>query len=278
MNWFDKPKYKNVKNREDKRLPVGLWQKCPSCFDMTLIKQLEENMYICKCDYHFRISFEKRIEILLDPNSFEEHLSNITATDPLGFFDAKSSYKEKITTTVKKLKINEGIIMGKGTIEKKPVVFGVMEFKFLGGSMGSAVGEKIYQAMQLAIKENIPLIIVSCSGGARMHEGILSLMQMAKTCAGLLEMEERGVPFISVLTDPTTGGITASFASLGDIIIAEPNALIGFAGARVIEQTIKQKLPKGFQRSEFLQEHGFVDQVVHRKDLKQSLYEIISYF
>ncbi len=278
-SWFNTPKYQNVKSLEETQIPTGRWVKCPGCSEVYLKKQLSEHHSVCThCGYHFRITAKERIALLTDAGSFKEKFENITAGDPLNFTDAKESYKEKMKSTVKKLKMGEGIITGKAKMDQLPVIIAAMEFNFLGGSMGSGVGEKIYQAMLLAVKEKTPLITVSCSGGARMHEGILSLMQMAKTCAGLEVMGQNRVPYISILTDPTTGGVTASFASLGDVIIAEPGALIAFAGARVIEQTIRQKLPEGFQTAEFLLDHGFVDQVVPRTEMKAAIVKLLNFF
>lgn len=276
---FHKPKYQNVKSLEETSIPSGRWIKCPGCSTVYLKKHLAELLSVCsKCGHHFRISSAERIALLTDEGSFQEKFENISTADPLHFTDAKEAYKDKVAQTIKKLKLNEGIITGTARMEGLPVVLGVMEFSFLGGSMGSAIGEKIYQCMLLAIQEKIPLVTVTCSGGARMHEGILSLMQMAKTCAGLEKMAAERVPYISLLTDPTTGGVTASFASLGDVIIAEPGALIGFAGPRVIEQTIRQKLPDRFQTAEFLLEHGFVDLVVERAKLKSTIVKILNFF
>lgn len=277
--WFEKPKYQNVKSLEETALPSGRWIKCPDCSEVFLKNQLEENLSVClKCGHHFRISAWDRVRLLIDDGSFHETLGHLGAGDPLQFTDAKEAYKDKIRNTVRKLKMNEGIVTGHGTVEQHPVVIASMEFQFLGGSMGSVIGEKIYQSMLLSVQKKWPLITVTASGGARMHEGILSLMQMAKTCAGLERMAQAKVPYISILTDPTTGGVTASFASLGDVIIAEPKALIGFAGARVIEQTIRQKLPEGFQTAEFLRDHGFVDMVVTRADLKATLVGLLDFF
>ena len=278
-SWFYKPKYKNVKVKTEKTLPVGVWVKCPGCGETILKKQLKENLNTCtNCQYHFRINHRQRIELLADPSSFKEKFSNLTASNPLAFVDAKGRYSSKISESIDKLKMNEAIVTGEAEIGGYPVVLGVMEFGFMGGSMGSVMGEKIYKAMQLAIRRKNPFVIVTSSGGARMHEGILSLMQMAKTCAGMQLMQEASVPFLPVLTDPTTGGVTASFASIGDIIMAEPGALIGFAGPRVIAQTIQEKLPKGFQRAEFLRDRGFIDIVVNRRELKATLVKVLRFF
>ncbi|HBE02942.1 MAG TPA: acetyl-CoA carboxylase carboxyl transferase subunit beta [Spirochaetia bacterium] len=255
-----------------------MWVKCPVCLKVIYIKDLEQNLKVCTCNYHFRLTAVERINLLADSGSFTEFNSNITSADPLEFTDSKESYIQKIHKTREKLNLNEGVITGYAIISGIEVVLASMEFAFLGGSMGSAIGEKIYRAICASLEKKIPLIIISCSGGARMHEGILSLMQMAKTSAGLAMLAEKKIPFISILADPTTGGVTASFASLGDIIIAEPGALVGFAGPRVIEQTIKQKLPEGFQRSEFLLDHGFIDIIVNRKDMKNTVKTCLDFF
>jgi acetyl-CoA carboxylase carboxyl transferase subunit beta len=255
----------------------NLWVKCPECGTVMYTSDLQENLSVClNCDYHFRISAKERIELIADKGTFKEQFANIVSTDPLNFFDGKETYREKLQKTMEKTGLNEAVIVGTCQIYGIDVELCVMDFNFLGGSMGSVVGEKITRAIEYAAKHKLPLIIVSTSGGARMHEGILSLMQMAKTSAALSYYKSNGGFYISVLTDPTTGGVTASFAMLGDVIIAEPKALIGFAGPRVIEQTIRQKLPEGFQRAEFVRDHGFVDIVVHRKELKDILYKLIS--
>lgn len=279
MKWFDRPKYKNVKVKEEKILPRGVWIKCDKCQEVLFKKQLQENYNVCiNCNTHFKISSSQRIDLLIDKGTFVEFNQQISTADPLNFKDAKGSYISKVNKTQEKLNMNEGIITGKGKVSNIPIIFGVMEFDFLGGSMGSVIGEKIYQAMLKSAKTKHPLVIVSSSGGARMHEGILSLMQMAKTCSGIQIMEDNAVPFISVLTNPTFGGVTASFASMGDIIISEPKALIGFAGPRVIEQTIKQKLPQGFQTAEFLRDKGFIDMIVERKMLKETIAKVLLFF
>ena len=276
---FEKPKYKTLKQLEEKKIPKGLWIKCLQCHKQHLSNQIKSNIYVCdKCGYHFRMPAKDRLNLLLDEGSFVEYYQDIRTSDPLEFEDAKGKYTHKIKNAIEKLKINEGVLVGTGRIFNFEVAIGVMEFAFLGGSMGSVVGEKIYRLMLLSIEKKIPLIMVSSSGGARMHEGILSLMQMAKTCAGLKQMEKEKIFFISILTDPTMGGVTASFASLGDVIIAEPGAIIGFAGARVIEQTIKQKLPDKFQTAEFLLEHGFIDLIIERKKLKDMLSQLLRFF
>lgn len=277
---FKKPLYQNVIRKDNKStIPIGSWVKCNSCHKELLMAKLTEELSICsECNYHFRIGVKYRIEYTTDENSFKEMFQDIVSDDPLNFSANKISYKKKIKETIEKLNQNEAITLGEAKINKKKVVLAIMNFSFMGGSLGSAMGERIYRGMLHAIKKKLPLIIFSSSGGARMQEGVLSLMQMAKTCAGLKQMKDAKVPFISVLTDPTMGGVTASFASLGDIILAEKGAMIGFAGKRVIEQTIKEKLPNEFQTAEFLQEKGFVDLVVSRRDLKQKLSNLLDFF
>jgi len=277
MDWF-KRKKEVLKPVERKEIPDGLWIKCEECGEIIYKKELEKKLYVCpKCDFHFRIGSYDYIDILLDENSFEEFNQHITSTDPLKFKDNKR-YSEKYQAAVKKTGLKEAVVTGKGCMDGQDVVLALMDFSFLGGSMGSVVGEKISRAISLALEEKKPLIIVSSSGGARMHEGVLSLMQMAKTSAKLALLAEQRLPFISVLTNPTTGGTTASYAMLGDVQIAEPGALIGFAGPRVIKQTIGQDLPPGFQRSEFLLDHGFVDLIVHRNELKNHISGLLKFF
>jgi acetyl-CoA carboxylase carboxyl transferase subunit beta len=277
MSWFLRSKA-NITEETQKAMPDGLWTKCPSCNEVMYKTDLEEGLFTCKkCSYHFRIGSKEYIKILIDENTFEETNINIKSTDPLSFVDTKD-YPSRITDGYKKSGVNEAITTGTGTIFGRKVSFACMNFNFIGGSMGSVVGEKIYRAAKLALENNIPFILISASGGARMQESVLSLMQMAKTSAILSELDDAGVPFISILTDPTTGGVTASFAMLGDVNIAEPGALIGFAGPRVIEQTIRKKLPSGFQRAEFLLEHGFIDKILNRKVLKLELSKILNWF
>jgi acetyl-CoA carboxylase carboxyl transferase subunit beta len=240
-----------------------------------LIKDLAKNLFLCnKCDHHLRMPIWDRIALLTDDNSFIELDSAIKSVDPLGFVDSKP-YTERLTIAINKTDVFEAVTCGRGAINGAPILLAVMNFEFMGGSMGSVVGEKITRLFELGIAEKTPVIVVSASGGARMQEGILSLMQMAKTSAAIQRMNREAVPFISILTDPTSGGVSASFASLGDVNIAEPEAYIGFAGPRVIEQTIRQKLPEGFQRAEFLLEHGMIDSVVHRRVLKSTLARLI---
>lgn len=274
MSWFKKAK-KSITASRKKPLPDGLWRKCDYCGEILYVKELEKKLWVCsKCGYHFLISTENYIDILTDPRSFEETHSGILSGDPLQFKDLKR-YSDRLKDNMKKSGREEAVVTGFAKIEGRPIVIAVLDFSFLGGSMGSAVGEKISRAIMDATRMRIPLVIISRSGGARMQESILSLMQMAKTSAMLAKMSAERVPYVSVLTNPTTGGVTASFASLGDIIIAEPRALIGFAGPRVIKQTIGQDLPEGFQRSEFLLEHGMIDMVIPRQQLRIRLSEIL---
>ena len=262
-----------------KQMPDGVWLKCAGCADILYRQELERNLFICgRCGAHFRILPQQYIDILCDEATFEPLFGEIRSGDPLSFRDAGGKYKDKLKRATKGDETREAVITGRACIDQLPVALGVMDFGFLGGSMGSVVGERIARLSALACRERVPLIIISSSGGARMHEGILSLMQMAKTCAQLARLDEARVPFISILTDPTTGGVSASFAMLGDVILAEPGALIGFAGPRVIRETIRQELPPGFQRAEFLLEHGFVDQVVPRDRLRQTLARLLHHF
>jgi len=273
MPWFKKAK-KPKAVREDSRrstVPEGLWIKCNGCREVIYSKELERNSRICpKCDYHFRIDAEERIQLLLDEEQPNELLAAIESADPLGFKDTMT-YKERLKRYRKKVGTRDAVRVVEGHIEGQPVILAVMEFGFMGGSMGSVVGEKVTRAAELALERSQALVVVSASGGARMQEGVLSLMQMAKISSALARLARRRLPYISVLTDPTTGGVTASFAMLGDVNIAEPGALIGFAGPRVIQQTIREDLPEGFQRSEFLLEHGFLDAVVARTELKETV-------
>jgi acetyl-CoA carboxylase carboxyl transferase subunit beta len=277
VNWFQRRKEGLKSGKARKELP-NVWIKCDQCAEIIYRKDLEKNLNVCpKCDYHFRVFARTYLEIILDPDSFIPTYRNMVSVDPLDFTDTKK-YADRIRTTVTKTGLKDAVQTGFGRIHKKPVVIAVMDFGFIGGSMGSVVGEKIARAAEDALKHRYPLIIVSASGGARMMEGALSLMQMAKTSARLALLHEAGLPFISVLTDPTTGGVTASFAMLGDVNIAEPGALIGFAGPRVIKEATGKDLPPGFQRAEFLVEHGFVDLIVNRKQLKDMLFRLLSFF
>ncbi len=277
MAWFKRDKPPLAQSDEKKvRVPEGLWTKCQNCRETLYSKDLEKNHNVCpKCNHHFRISAGKRVELLLDEGSFVEFDADLVSIDFLEFKDSKS-YQERIDAAVAKGGSKDAVICGEGKIEGTAVQVAIFDFSFMGGSMGSVVGEKITRAIERGIEKRMPVIIVSSSGGARMQESILSLMQMAKTSAALAKLREEGLPYISVLTDPTTGGVTASFAMLGDINMAEPKALIGFAGPRVIEQTIRQKLPEGFQRAEYLLEHGMVDIIVERKEMRQKLSKILS--
>ncbi len=273
MDWFKKKK--GISTNEKKSIPDGLWLKCEKCGEIIYRPELQKNMFVCaKCNYHFRISSKGYIQYYFDEKSFKEFNKNIKPGDPLKFKDSKK-YTDRLKAAQKKTGLNEAVVTGEAQIEKKPVVAAIMDFTFIGGSMGSVVGEKIARAIDRSIEKRYPLIIISASGGARMMEGILSLMQMAKTSAKLARLSEEGIPYISILTDPTTGGTTASFAMLGDFHIAEPGALIGFAGQRVIKQTIGEDLPKGFQTADFLLEHGFVDIIVNRQEMKKTLSQII---
>ncbi|HPI19727.1 MAG TPA: acetyl-CoA carboxylase, carboxyltransferase subunit beta [Candidatus Kapabacteria bacterium] len=277
MAWFQRSN-KNIKEQQQKEMPDGLWTKCPSCSELIFKKQLEDNFYCCpKCNYHFRIGSKEYISILFDEGSFEETNTNIRSADPLNFVDSKP-YTERLQTNYETTGLNDALTTGTGKINSIPVSFGCMNFSFIGGSMGAVVGEKFYRAAKYSMEKKIPFIIISATGGARMQEAALSLMQMAKTSAVLTELAEAKIPFISILTDPTTGGISASFGMLGDLNIAEPGALIGFAGPRVIEQTIKKKLPSDFQKAEFLLEHGFIDSIVSRNELKNTLTKMLSWF
>ena len=277
MAWFLRSK-ENITETQQKEMPDGLWTKCPTCSEILFKNQLEENLFTCpKCSYHFRIGSEEYIDIIFDENTFVETETKIKSSDPLNFVDTKS-YSDRIETSYKKTGLNEAMTTGYGKVNGKPIAFGCMNFNFIGGSMGSVVGEKILRIAKYAIHHKVPLVVVCASGGARMQEAALSLMQMAKTAAVLSEMAEARLPYITILTDPTTGGVTASFGMLGDIHIAEPGALIGFAGPRVIEQTIRKKLPPGFQRAESLLQNGFVDMIVSRKELKSTLSRTIEWF
>ena len=263
--------------KKKREVPEGLWRRCPKCEDMIFSRSIEENLQVCpECKHHFRIPAHKRIQMLCDEGSFEELLADYTPADPLNFTDSKP-YKVRLREYQKKTDLTDAAVICKAYIRGRPIVLGVLDPDFMMGSMGSVVGEKIAVAAETALEMEIPLITVSCSGGARMQEGVLSLSQMAKTSATLARLKEGNGLFISVLADPTTGGVAASFAMLGDIIVAEPGALIGFAGPRTIWHTIKVELPEGFQRAEFLLEHGFVDMIVPRAELRSDLARLIDY-
>lgn len=273
VGWFEgvkNPKLK-VQKKGTSQTPEGLWKKCISCGEILQVSKLEESFQVCPyCDHHFRLSAHDRVNLMIDEGSFIPLTDNLTTSDPLEFVD-KKSYKERLEQAHAKTSLRDGTLCGRGKINGVDVSLAVMNFQFMGGSMGVVTGEKVALAFDESLKRKIPCIVVSCSGGARMQEGILSLMQMGKTSAARQKLKHAGIPFISVLTDPTTGGVAASFAMLGDINIAEPKALIGFAGPRVIEQSIRQTLPPGFQKSEFLEEHGFIDRIVHRHQMKKEL-------
>ena len=277
--WFRREKQPKEKIINKKlQIPEGIWVRCKGCKEIIYKKEIERNYDLCpKCDYHFYINAKKRLYLLYDEGKYTAFDENMLATDPLKFRDRKK-YKDRLKEYASITGLKDAILSTEGTIGNKQVVICAMEFKFMGGSMASVVGEKIVRAIEKSIAGNIPFITVSCSGGARMQEGIFSLMQMAKTSGAIGKLNEAGIPFISILTDPTTGGVSASFAMLGDIIISEPKALIGFAGARVIEQTIGQQLPPGFQRAEFLLEHGMIDMVVDRRKMRDTLITLLNFF
>ena len=273
-----KPNWNGFSLKPRREMPEGLWLSCPSCKNMLYKKTVDENLGVCtECQHHFRINGTMRIQQLADEGSFEEIGSDLASSDPLGFTWEGQNYKDRIRVDPARMSAHEAMLVGKAFIRGRGVVLAVMNFDFLGGSMGMVVGEKFCRAVDVAIAESLPLVVVCCSGGARMHEGLVALQQMAKTSAALARYDQAGGLYICVLTDPTTGGVAASFAMLGDVIIAEPEALIGFAGPRVIQQTIKIELPEGFQSSEFLQEHGFIDMIVHRKDLRSEIGRLIDY-
>ena len=277
MAWLQKDK-KAVEEDLEKRpkSAEGLWVKCNHCREIIYRKELERNLRVCpKCDYHFPITVEERIGLVLDEGSFQEWDAELSPTDPLGFRDTQK-YRDRLKTAQDQTGRRDAMVSGAGTIDGRSVALCVFHYGFMGGSMGSVVGDRIFRAAERAAGSRTPLIVITASGGARMQEGILSLMQMAKTAAALGRLQQARVPYISILTDPTYGGVTASVATLGDVILAEPKALIGFAGPRVIEQTIKQQLPPGFQRAEFLLEHGMVDRIVERKKMKQTLATLLA--
>ena len=278
MAWFRRTKKGIKDNRAKKDIPKDVWLKCESCTEILYRPEMDKSCWTCpKCNYHFRIDSEMYISLLLDEGSFVEEDAGLRPSDPLGFRDSKK-YVDRIAASHKKTGRNDAIRAGRGAIQAIPVSIAILDFAYMGGSMGSVVGERIARVTKRAIEERRGVITLASSGGARMQEGILSLMQMAKTAAILGKLAHEGLPHIAILTDPTTGGVTASFASLGDVMLAEPKALVGFAGPRVIRETINQELPEGFQRSEFLLEHGFVDRIVHRRDLRNELAELLAFF
>ncbi len=270
MSWFKRERRK-IETTEKKELPGELWQKCPSCGDILYRKDLAQKVWVCpRCEHHFRIGADDYLEILLDADSFEEMDADLQSVDPLEFVDSKP-YSTRLEQYRERTGRSDAVLAGVGTIDGVSVSLAVMDFAFMGGSMGSVVGEKVARAIERALQNEMPLVILSASGGARMQEGVLSLMQMAKTSALLSALDRQGLPFVALDTDPTTGGVTASYAMLGDVVFAEPRAQIGFAGPRVIKQTIGQDLPDEFQTAEFLLEHGFVDRVVPREELKRTV-------
>jgi acetyl-CoA carboxylase carboxyl transferase subunit beta len=277
MSWLKKDA-SGPKTQSKREVPEGLWVKCDSCGEIIYSKELERNLHVCgKCGHHFRISSRQYVRILMDDGRLDEFGQNLQSADPLEFKDSKP-YLDRVRSAEEKTGLNEAVLTGWGHIDGRPLVAAIMDFGFIGGSMGSVVGEKIARAIEKSRDERKPLLILSASGGARMMEGILSLMQMAKTCAALARLrDEARQPYLSILTDPTTGGVAASFAMLGDVILAEPNALIGFAGPRVIEQTIGESLPEGFQTSEYLLEHGMVDRIVPRSQLRDTVAGILAW-
>ena len=281
MTWFkrDKKPIENPTPVEERRVRTeGMWTKCTACHAIIWKKDLEANWEVCpKCEHHFRLGARRRLELLLDEEPWIEHEPELSSNDPLHFTDTRP-YAQRLKDAQKKQGMKDAIITAEGKLEGRPVMCCSMEFGFIGGTMGAVVGEKVTRAIERCVTQRIPLVVVSCSGGARMMEGAVSLMQLAKVSAALGRLDEARVPFISVVTDPTTGGVTASYAMLGDLNIAEPGALIGFAGPRVIEQTIRQKLPEGFQTAEFLLEHGFLDAVVPRKELKPYIGAALKFF
>ena len=276
MTWFEKilPKIRTESSK--KAVPEGVWSKCASCEAVLYRAELERNHDVCpKCSHHMRISARRRLELLFDDEAMEEIGANLSPVDHLNFKDLKK-YKDRIAQAQKSTDEKDALIVMRGEVEGVPLVAAAFEFKFMGGSMGSVVGERFVRAVNAALEHNVPLICFSASGGARMQEALFSLMQMAKTSAALNKLQARNLPFVSILTDPTMGGVSASFAMLGDLNIAEPNALIGFAGPRVIEQTVREKLPEGFQRSEFLLEHGAIDMIVDRREMRTRLASLLS--
>lgn len=281
MSWLKRERTGIKKKTEEQRpeVPEGLWTKCAGCGEALFQSVLEENLWTCPhCDHHFRVPAYTYIEILTDPDSFEERFATLEAGDPLQFRDARMAYPDRLRNAQKDTGMRDAAVSGTATIGGKPVSLAAMDFFFMGGSMGSVVGEKVARSIEVALAERRALIVVSSTGGARMQEGILSLMQMAKTSALLAKLQDARLPFFSILTDPSTAGVLASFASLGDLIIAEPKALVGFAGARVIRQTIGEDLPPGFQRAEFVQEKGFVDRIIHRKRMRQDVGTLLEFF
>ncbi len=273
MPLFGKRQYTSIKVKK-KDLPPGLWTKCPQCQEIVYKDEVDKNYGICpNCSYHFRIGWQERLKLLIEDNSFEEWDKELISCDPIVF----ASYRNKLEEAKNKLKLSDAIITGKGRMEELSIALGIMEFSFIGGSMGSVVGEKVTRLIERATSFNMPVVICVATGGARMQEGMLSLMQMAKTSAALARLHEKKLPYISVLTDPSTAGVMASYGTLGDIIIAEPGALIGFAGARVIRETTRENLPEGFQRADFVLKHGLIDMIVDRRSLKNTITRLLRF-
>jgi len=279
MSWFEKLVPSTIKRDSDSKktaVPEGLWNKCSSCNAILYNTELEKNFNVCpKCDYHMRISARRRLDLFLDPENREEIGANLKPVDPLKFKDSKK-YKDRISQAQKQTKENDALIVMNGALKDKPVVVAAFDFGFMGGSMGSVVGEKFVRGINKSIELGVPFIVFTASGGARMQESLFSLFQMTKTSAALTKLSKAGLPYISLMTDPTMGGVSASLAMLGDINVAEPKALIGFAGPRVIEQTVREKLPEGFQRSEFLQEHGAIDMIIDRREMRDEICSILA--
>jgi acetyl-CoA carboxylase carboxyl transferase subunit beta len=281
MSWLKKERtrVKTRKQEERTEVPEGLWTKCDGCGEALFQSVLEENLWTCPhCDHHFRVPARTYTGLLVDPGSFEERFGGLVAADPLEFRDAKMRYPDRLRNAQKETGMKDAALSGVATVGGKPVALTIMDFFFMGGSMGSVVGEKVARSIEDAMAERRALIVVSATGGARMQEGILSLMQMAKTAALLARLQDQGLPFLSILTDPSTAGVLASYASLGDVILAEPRSLVGFAGARVIRQTIGEDLPPGFQRAEFVLEKGFVDRIVHRREMHDEVAALLEFF
>ncbi|MBI3899208.1 MAG: acetyl-CoA carboxylase carboxyltransferase subunit beta [Gammaproteobacteria bacterium] len=279
MSWFDKllpPKIKSQSGAKKGAVPEGVWKKCPACGAVLYSAEIESNHHVCtKCDHHMRIGARKRLDMVLDPDGREEIAGNLAPVDILKFKDLKR-YKDRLVDAQRETGERDALVAMLGTLKGVPLVSCAFEFAFMGGSMGSVVGERFVRSVNVCIERHIPLVCFSASGGARMQEGLYSLMQMSKTSAALARLGEHGIPYISVLTDPTMGGVSASLAMLADVIVAEPKALIGFAGPRVIEQTVREKLPEGFQRSEFLLQHGAVDMIVQRRDMRDRLASLLA--
>ena len=278
MALFKKPKYSTVRAKPKIDIPTGLWLKCKGCDSVVYRSKIEDNLYVCPdCNYHYPLTAQRRVELLTDPDSFTEMDASLESVDVLRF-GSDPTYAQKLEETKKKTGMTEVLLCGTATLDRRKMALGVMDFRFLGASMGSVVGEKITRLVEFATRERFPVVIVTASGGARMQEGMLSLMQMAKTSGAVAVHSDAGLPYIVIMTHPTTAGVTASFASLGDVILAEPGAIIGFAGPRVIKQTTQSELPDGFQTAEFLQKHGFIDRVVPRHSLRQELSLMLEYF